>query len=399
MATEFKFPDVGEGITEGEIVKWLVKEGDTIKEHDTIAEVETDKAIVEMPSPVSGKVLKLNYKEGATVKVGEVLAVIGNEGEPVVKPAGAVGYLEEASEVTQTKAAQPVESSSQVLATPAVRRMARDAGVDISKVTGTGEAGRVTEGDLKATKAPEVKIAKKYDMYGYVERVALRGIRKATAARVSDAVNHQALVTSMDEVDVTELVRIREKEKVEAEKKGAHLTYLPFIIKAVVEGLKEFPHLNSELNEEGQEIILKKYYNIGIAVDTPEGLMVPVVKGANQKSMLDIAKEIENFADKAQKREIDLGDLKGGTFTITNIGVLGGTFFTPIPNYPETAILGTGMIHDKAVVVDGEVVVKKVMPLSLTFDHRVLDGAMAQRFLNTVMTHLNDPASILVELR
>jgi pyruvate dehydrogenase E2 component (dihydrolipoamide acetyltransferase) len=194
-------------------------------------------------------------------------------------------------------------------------------------------------------------------------------------------------------------VKVREREKIQAEKQSIHLTYLPFIVKAVIAGLKTYPYLNSELNEEGQEIILKKYYNIGIAVDTPDGLIVPVIKGADEKSILDIAKEIEDFAEKAKKREIDLSDLKGGTFTITNIGVLGGTYFSPIPNYPEVAILGTGAIHDKAVVVDGKIVTRKVLPLSLAFDHRVLDGAMAQRFLNVVMQHLNDPDLILVELK
>lgn len=401
MAYEFKFPDVGEGITEGDIVEWMVKEGDEVKEHQVLGKIETDKAIAEMPSPVAGKILKLNYKPGETVKVGEVIAVIGKEGEkveskpqPVMKPAGAVGYLEEDSEVLQRPHIDTKEAQPQVLATPAVRRLARDLGVDISKMP-----GRVTEEDVRKAKPTEMKVVKKYDMYGYVERVPLRGVRKSTAVHMSEAFKHQALVTSMDEVDVTELVKVREREKMRAEKDGVHMTYLPFIVKALIAGLKAYPYLNSELNEEGQEIILKKYYNIGIAVDTPDGLIVPVVKGADEKNILDIAKEIEDFAEKAKKREINLADLKGGTFTITNIGVLGGLYFSPIPNYPEVAILGTGAIHDKAVVIDGKIVARKVLPLSLAFDHRVLDGAMAQRFLNVVMTHLNDPDLILVELK
>ncbi len=411
MATEFKFPDVGEGITEGELVEWLVKEGDEVKEHQAIARVETDKAIVEIPSPVAGKILKLNHKAGDTVKVGEVLAVIGEEGEKVQekiksemkKSVSVVGELEEAESVTPVKSEMKhvFIGLKEILATPAVRRLARNLSIDLSTVTGSGTSGRITEQDVRKAaeyagvkheeKVEEFKVTKKYDMYGYIEHVPLKGVRKVTAQKMVESVKHIPHVTHMDEVDVTELARIREQKKVGAEKQGIKLTYLPFVIKAVIAGLKEFPLLNSSVDEEHGEIIVKKYYNIGIAVDIGEGLVVPVVKGADQKDVLQIAKDIQELAQKAKERKIDLQDLKGGTFTITNIGSIGGTFATPIINYPEAAILALGMIYEKPVVIESKVVIRKILPLSLAFDHRAVDGAYVARFMNSVILHLQDP--------
>jgi pyruvate dehydrogenase E2 component (dihydrolipoamide acetyltransferase) len=438
MALEFKFPDVGEGIAEGEIVKWRVKEGDSVKEHDTLVEIETDKAIVEIPSPATGTILKILHKEGDTVKVGETLVVIGDKNEtlattsiamaaanipkqetkqPVIKPAGAVGYLEEAPDLEEaTETTEPVPISqdtvkSSIYATPAVRRLARDMGVDISKIKGTGIGGRVTEEDVRSfarntglsqikENLPQVqaKVQKKYDMYGYIERVPLKGVRKVIAEHMVESMRTIPHVTHMEEADVTLLHRHREREKRLAEAKGVKLTYLPFVIKACISALKKHPMFNSTLDEEHNEIIVKKYYNIGVAVATDNGLMVPVIKIADQKSIMAIAREISQLAEKARSREIDLSDLKGGTFTITNIGSLGGTFATPIINHPEVAILALGKIVDRlSVDKEGKIRVRKILPLSLSFDHRVVDGADAAEFVNTIKEILEDPDRIMME--
>jgi pyruvate dehydrogenase E2 component (dihydrolipoamide acetyltransferase) len=279
-------------------------------------------------------------------------------------------------------------------------------GVDINKVQGTGPEGRVLEKDVRqfaegkakpAEEAKEVKKVRKYDLYGYVERIPLRGVRRSIAKAMVKSKYTAPHVSAMDDADVTELWQIREKEKKVAEGKGIKLTILPFIIKAVIAGLTEHPYLNATLDEENEEILLKKYFNIGLATDTPEGLMVPVVKNAKEKSIFELAQESAQLAEKARNRTIDLADLKGGTFTITNYGAVRGTYGTPIINYPEVAILGIGKIQDRPVVRDGKVVVRKILPLSLSFDHRVVDGAEAARFLSTVIARLEDPDLILLE--
>jgi pyruvate dehydrogenase E2 component (dihydrolipoamide acetyltransferase) len=417
MAFEFKFPDIGEGLTEGEIVHWLVKEGDEIKEGDPLVEVETDKALAEIPSPRTGVILKILAKEKEVVKVGQVIVVIGERGEALTAPSpkpksvGVVGELEEAPEEAPavTVKVEPVKTtlvSEHVLATPAVRALARELSVDINKVQGTGPEGRVLEKDVKqfaegkAKPVEEVKKpakVKKYDLYGYVERIPLRGVRRSIAKAMVKSKYTAPHVSAMDEADVTELWKIREKEKKVAESKGIKLTILPFLIKAVIAGLTQHPYLNATLDDENEEIILKKYFNIGLATDTPEGLMVPVVKNAKDKSIFDLAQEMAQLAEKARNRTIDLADLKGGTFTITNYGTVRGIYGTPIINYPEVAILGVGRIQDMPVVRRGKMVVRKMIPLSLSFDHRVVDGAEAARFLNTVIARLEDPDLILLE--
>jgi len=419
MPFEFKFPDIGEGLTEGEIVRWLVKEGDEVKEGQPLVEVETDKALAEIPSPKTGVILKILAKEKEIVKVGQVMIVIGEKGEalaappPKPKSVGVVGELEEAPEeapavAPRGEAVRPTFVSPHALATPAVRALAKELGVDINKVKGTGPEGRVLEKDVRQAvevkeKPVEVKPVeapkkvRKYDLYGYVDRIPLRGVRRSIAKAMVKSKYTAPHVTTMDEADVTELWKIREKEKKAAEKKGIKLTILPFIIKAVLAGLKEHPYLNATLDDEDEEIILKKYYNIGVATDTPEGLMVPVVKNANDKSILQLAGELTQLAEKARSRTIDLADLKGGTFTITNYGALGGIYGTPIINHPEVAILGTGKIKDMPVVMDGKIEIRKILFLALSFDHRVVDGAEAARFLNTVIARLEDPDLILLE--
>lgn len=409
MAKEFRFPDVGEGITEGEIVKWFVKVGDEVKEHQALGEVETDKAIVEMPSPYVGTVLKIGPKEGDTVKVGDILVVIGEKGEnieskPEVKPAGVVGYLEEAKEETKTEEAKEIKhetkSEEAVLATPAIRKLAKELGMDLSTIKGSGPDGRITEEDVKNApkgESPELKVMRKYDMWGYIDRMPLKGIRKIISEHMIKSAFTAPHVTHFDEVDATKLAQVREEQKKDAEMKGIKLTYLPFVVKAVVAALQQFPRMNSSLDEENETIIVKKYYNIGIAVDTESGLMVPVIKGADKKHLFDIAHEANELAEKARNRKIDLMDLKGGSFTITNIGSIGGYHATPIINYPEVAILMTGKMYEKLVLEEGKIKVKKFLPLSLSFDHRVVDGADAARFANAVKQYLENPEMILNE--
>jgi pyruvate dehydrogenase E2 component (dihydrolipoamide acetyltransferase) len=405
MAVEFKFPDLGEGIAEGEVKKWLVKEGDTVTKDQSLAEVETDKAVVEIPSPEAGKVLRLYHKEGELVKVGEVLAVIGREGEAqtTVKDVQPEERPPSVSVVGDLPTEEVVVSSStvkrtdrEVLATPAVRRSAREKGLDLTQVRPSGAQGQVLEADLERKAAP--RTVPKFDIYGYVDRIPMRGIRRTTAKRMLESQQKVAAVTSMEQADVTRLVEIRERLKGSMkEKRGVNLTYIPFIITALVRALKAHPILNSVIDDEREELVVKKYYNIGVAVAIEDGLMVPVIKAADQKSLWELAEEVASLAKSAQERKVDLADLKGGTFSITNYGVFGGTYGTPIVNYPETAILGLGRIMDAPLVVDGKVQVRKVLPLSLTFDHRAYDGAVAAKFLKDLVNLLENPEHLLLE--
>src|SRR3989344_4890767 len=413
MPKEFKFPDLGEGIEEGRIVRWDIKEGDKVEEHQAVGEIETDKAVGEIPSPFSGTILKINFKEGETVKVGEILFVVGEKGETLrqaqgkMRPAGAVGYLEEApEEPSEVKPPQvppsPLRKEPTILTTPATRKLAKELGVDLVKLIPTGIGGRVTEQDVrKASKGVEVKppqivVKRKYDMWGYVDRIPLKGIRRAIARHMIESVSHAPHVTIMDEADVSELIKLKEKEKSKAEAQGVYLTFLPFIMKACLGAIRNFPLLNSTLDEENDEIIVKKYYNFGFAVDVDgEGLVVPVVKGVDLKSIFDIAKELKDLSDKARQKKLDLQDMRGGTFTITNFGSIGSSFATPIINYPEVSILGLGKIKEKPVAEKGKIFVKPILPLSLAFDHRVLDGAYAVRFLNLLISILQNPENLL----
>lgn len=384
MAKDFKFPDVGEGITEGEIVKWLVEEGDEVNADQTLAEIETDKAIVEMPSPYAGTVLKRYFKNKDIVKVGQVLVTIGEKGEtPRKEVAAAVG---------------------EVLATPKIRKLAQEHGVDLRSVQGSGPQGRITEEDVRAAriktdakldKAPVIKVKAKFDFYGSIERIPLRGVRRATAKRMAQSVSTAAHVTHFDEADVTTLVELREKMKTEVPASGVKLTYLPFIIKALIASLRLHPLFNASLDDENEEILVKKYYNIGIAIDIPEGLIVPVIKGADLKSLHEIAHDIQSLAESAKTRSLDLADLKGGTFSITNVGAISGEAATPIINYPEVAILATMKIADRVRAENGLAKVRKTLPLCLSFDHRVVDGAEAARFMKDLIGFLEKPADLI----
>ncbi len=354
MPYEFKFPDVGEGIQEGEIVKWLVKKGDKVKEDQIVGQIETDKAVVDIPSPKSGTILQINFKEGNVVKVGQVMLVIGDKNEKVSN---------KKEEIKESKKGNSVVGS-----------------LEEAKKIGAFNFVKKNSQISQPKEESKLVVKKKYDLYGYIERIPIKGIRKATAEKMSQANLNVAHVTHMDEAIVDKLIELREKEKKEAEKKKIKLTLLPYIIKALIKALKEFPLINSSI--ENDEIIVKKYYNLGIAVDSEEGLVVPVIKGADQKDIFTIAKEIDKLANEVKSRKINLMDLKGSTFTITNVGSIGGLFATPIVNYPETAIIALGRIYQKATVINNDVKVKQVLPFSITFDHRVVDGAYIAHFSN-----------------
>ncbi len=429
MAFEFKLPDLGEGLTEGEILKWLVKPGDPLEEGQIFVQVETDKAVVDIPSPRKGVVLKVGAKEGEVVQVGRVLLVIGEPGEkieeakPVEQPrahppsVGVVGELEEAPEEKEPEvsrkpaAPQPIPApppkEGPILAVPMVRKLAQELKVDLKRVQGSGPQGRITKEDvIKASKekpTPEKepekpsKEAPAADSYGTVERVPLRGLRRSIAQAMTKSQATIPHAATIDEADIGQLLALRAKAKEKAVQKKIHLTILPFVIKALIAALQEHPYLNASMDDEKGEIILKKYYNIGLAVDTKDGLMVPVIKKVRGKNIFQLASELWELSEKARNRTIDLADLKGGTFTITNYGAMGGIFGFPIIHHPEVAILGMGKVYEKPIVVDGKIEIRKVLPLSLSFDHRVVDGAEAVRFLNALIEFLQDPGLILME--
>lgn len=421
MTLEFRFPDVGEGITEGTLIKWLVKEGDTVKSDQPVAEIETGKAVVEIPAPRVGKIEKFFFKEGAVVKVGEVLFSMSGEGEdkPIGRPAakvekrresfGVVGELNETPQQmapVQAKSKPVKEIDAHIEVLPSTRKLAKDLGVDLSQIKGSGSDGRLTSEDVQkaaqimrgenatAQKAPQVH----FEKYGRILTIPLTPVRKEIAKRMTISAYTSPHAVAMEEIEVSELAKVREKQKVFAENKGIHLTFMAFIVKACVAVLKEHPYLNAFLDEKKQEIIVKQYYNIGVAVDTPQGLMVPNVKEAEKKSIIGVAHEIELLAQKARDRTISLEDMQGGTFTITNYGSIAGIFGVPIINYGESAILGVGRIQEKPVVKNGQIVIGKVLPVSLSFDHRVVDGAQAAEFLGDLKKHLEDPSFLLVEI-
>jgi len=409
MPFDFVLPDLGEGITKGEIRKWTVKEGDAVEEHQTVLEIETDKAIVEVPSPRKGKVLKIRKAEGETAQVGETLMTISLEGEAVEQKAAeerkaerpksvsVVGVLPEEEELIEERgsgARKEEVRKAEVLATPAVREQARKLGISLDSVKGSGPSGSITSDDLKKVSA---KTPAAEDNRGPVERVPFKGLRKTIARNLMTSQRTAVSVTGMDDADITELWELREREKKALQARGVHLTFLPFFIKAVQHSLVEHPMLNASVDEAKEEIMVKKYYNIGVAVDTPEGLMVPVIRDAGRKTVLELAEEIQELSRKARERKITLEELKGGTFTITNYGHFGGTYATPVINYPEVAILGAGKISDKPWVKDARIVIRKVLPLSLTFDHRVTDGVDASLFLKKIISYLEDPALLFIE--
>lgn len=391
MAFQVVLPDLGEGLVEAELQRVLVKAGDDVLEEQPLVEVMTDKATVTIPSPRRGRVTRLLRAEGEMVKVRSPLL------ELEVEPA----------QTQEPRTANTAPASGSPAATPAVRAMARQLGIDLHAVAGTGPEGRVTKEDLEAHAAPEGPTPgaprpagdlepSSAAAPGSVEVVPLRGVRKRIAENMARSTRTAAQFTFVEEVDVTELARLRARVAARAE--GVKVTFLPFILKAVVAALKRHPELNASLDEAKGELQLKRWYDIGIASSTPQGLMVPVVRRADQRSLLDLAREVDRLATESRAGRGRAQDMGGSTFTITSLGALGGLFATPVIHYPEVAILGVHRIRPTPVVRDGQVVIRDVMHLSLTSDHRVVDGHVAAAFTYAVIGYLEDPAALFMEL-
>lgn len=403
----FKFADIGEGIHDGVILNWKVNEGDSIKDGDTLCIIETDKVNAEIPSPVDGIIHALGFKEGDSVKVGEVLAVIDDGSsqevqkkqevkeevkietstEPEEKQStGVVGDIEVSDEVIEYKQSVKSETKKRVLATPVARKLAKDLGIDIHEVSGTGENGRVLKTDIRNHKKPVAR--------GNEERVKVTKLRKTIAENMVKSKSIIPHTTMMDEVIVDHLVEVRNSIKNEFDVK---ITFMPFIIKALTNSLKKHPIFNSSYDDETEEIIYKHYYNIGVAVDTPDGLILPNIKNTDQLSIVEIADQMNTLKEKAQNRTLTLQELQQGTISITNYGVFDSTFGAPVIKHPEVAIIGIGRIIQKPVVKDGNIEISYVLPLSMSIDHRVIDGGDAGRFLKDFKSYLMNPVKLLVE--
>jgi len=438
LSFQFRLPDIGEGIHEGEIVKWFVKPGDKVQEDDVLCEVQNDKAVVEIPSPVDGTVEEVLVEEGTVAVVGDILITFDAPGYEDIQFKGDHGHdapKEEAKTEAQVQgtaeagdavakepvqtpaAAEEVDPSRRIIAMPSVRKFARDKGVDIRTVSGTGKNGRISKEDIEAflnggaaapaaTEAAEATPAAEQEAPKPLAipegdfpetREKMSGIRKAIAKAMVNSKHTAPHVTLMDEVEVSNLVAHRKKYKEVAAAKGIKLTFLPYVVKALTSALKEFPALNTSLDDATSEIVHKHYYNIGIAADTEKGLLVPVVKNADRKGIFNISNEINELAGKARDGKLAPTEMKGASCTISNIGSAGGQWFTPVINHPEVAILGIGRIAEKAIVKDGEIVAAPVLALSLSFDHRMIDGATAQNAMNHIKRLLNDPELLLME--
>lgn len=488
MAIEFKLPDLGEGIHEAEVQVVMVKEGDTVKEDQPILEVETDKAVVQIPSPVSGTIEKIHCKAGDTVTVGSIMITFGSgeaaKSEKAAKEtaktaatakeaaaSAAKGSTKEhaavaaplsalAAAATQAQQGRNANGNGvihsgnrPVPAAPATRRLARELGVDLHLVRGTGPAGRVMKEDVRNhiegtleqsiaatplgakasgavsprsnTAAPAQagqSLATKYgdnaaaaepltfqgmsaapadlpdfSKYGKIERIPLRSIRRKIAQNMATSWSRIPHVTTFDEADITQLDEFIGKHQEQAKQKGARFTMTIFALKALASGLKKYPQFNASLDERSGELVFKHYYNIGVAVATERGLIVPVIKNVDQKSVMELALELAEIADKTRSGKIELDRLQGGTFTLTNIGAIGGTSMSPMINYPECAILGMAKAKQKPVVRDGKIEIGMILPLALSFDHRIADGAEAAYFVQHVVQRLQDPLTFLLE--
>ncbi|XGC81497.1 dihydrolipoyllysine-residue acetyltransferase [Bdellovibrio bacteriovorus] len=436
---DVKLPELGEGVTEGELVKWLVKPGDSVKADQAIAEVLTDKATVEVPTPVAGVVKDVKFKTGDVVKVGSTMITLEGAGgataaaAPAQPPAGAQREIPASAHANFAAASAPTQAStstapagasagifppvadSKVLATPATRRLAREMGVDINTLGGSGLAGRVTREDVMSAKggasggtsakAPAAGGGMTIPKPSYQgpagaaeERVPLIGIRKKIAENMQRSKHVIPHFTIMDEAKVDAMVALREGLKEHAEKQGTKITYLPIVIKALIATIREFPMFNASIDDAAGEVVYKKYFNIGFAADTPNGLVVPVIKNADQKSILEISKEILDLSKRARDGKLKPDEMKGATITVTNIGSIGGTYATPVINHPEVAILGMYKIDEKPVIKNGQLAAIKVMNYTMTADHRLIDGAVAARFLAAFIARIENPGKLLVEL-
>ena len=428
MAFEFKLPDIGEGIHEGEIVKWFVKAGDQIEEDDVLAEVQNDKSVVEIPSPVSGTIEEVLVDEGTVAVVGDTIVKIdapdaeemqfkGSDEDSSEESAPAEEESNEEAPVASASSDEDVDESKRVKAMPSVRKYAREKGVNIKAVSASGKNGRVTKEDIDAHLSGDTQASNESAAQETTEATSTSGqstavstegefpettekipaMRKAIAKAMVNSKHTAPHVTLMDEIDVQELWDHRKKFKEVAAEQGTKLTFLPYVVKALVSALKKYPALNTSFNEEAGEIVHKHYWNIGIAADTDRGLLVPVVKNADRKSMFAISDEINELAVKARDGKLSADEMKGATCTISNIGSAGGQWFTPVINHPEVAILGIGRIAQKPIVKDGEIVAAPVLSLSLSFDHRQIDGATGQNAMNHIKRLLNNPELLLME--
>ncbi|WP_369041525.1 dihydrolipoamide acetyltransferase family protein [Staphylococcus warneri] len=434
MAFEFRLPDIGEGIHEGEIVKWFVKAGDTIEEDAVLAEVQNDKSVVEIPSPVSGTVEEVLVDEGTVAVVGDIIVKIdapdaeemqfkGNHSddssseEPKEEAAKEESASSQESQPAASTQDAEVDENRTIKAMPSVRKYARDNGVNIKAVAGSGKNGRITKEDIDAhlnggatqtasnesaastseetTTTSATQSVPEGDFPETTEKIP--AMRKAIAKAMVNSKHTAPHVTLMDEIDVQQLWDHRKKFKEIAAEQGTKLTFLPYVVKALVSALKKYPALNTSFNEEAGEIVHKHYWNIGIAADTDRGLLVPVVKHADRKSIFQISDEINELAVKARDGKLTSDEMKGATCTISNIGSAGGQWFTPVINHPEVAILGIGRIAQKPIVKDGEIVAAPVLALSLSFDHRQIDGATGQNAMNHIKRLLNNPELLLME--
>ena len=441
----FKFPDIGEGLTEGIVVEWYVDKGTAVKVGQPLVKMETDKVVTDIPSPREGVIAARYGKVGETVHVGETLVEIeiageaGSEGVAVAagtagvavaavaaaaaaavpeteaveeKGAGVVGTLEVASnnaylpaseEGTEARPAAKKGEARKVLATPVARAMAREMNIDINLVTGTGPAGRIMKSDIQnfhglaaTVKAAPAATASAMPAGDLIEVVPMSQMRKSIAKNMLRSKQSTAHMTLFEEPEVSALMAARAKYREEYKKEDISLTYLPFVIRAVVAALKRHRDLNAEMDQEKGNIIYKNYYNIGIAVSTPEGLVVPVIRNADTLSIKELSKALSEIAVKSRDRKLTLDDMKDGTFSITNYGAIGGWFGVPVINYPQSGILGIGRIYQKPVVENGEIRVGNVMPLSLSVDHRIVDGAGATEFLLDVASGIADPLSLIM---
>jgi pyruvate dehydrogenase E2 component (dihydrolipoamide acetyltransferase) len=418
MAFDFYMPDIGEGVVEGEIVGWKVKVGDTVKLDQPLVEVMTDKATVELPSPRAGVIAKINFKDGDICPVGKVLVVIEEAGGVPATKSAPPPPAHHAPAPTpaprsaangggqQIQVVDATDARARVLATPATRKLARQLGVEIGRVPATGKHGRVTTEDVKqfggnggAMVRHQPPVASAKSALGYAEeRVPLRGMRKKIAEAMARSVHTAAHFTYVEEIDMTELVAVRDRAKARAAERGVKLNYLPFIVKAIVSGLKKWPMLNASLDEATQEIVLKKYYNIGIAAQGPNGLVVTTIRDADLRSIFDISREIERLAQAVKTNTVTRDDLTGSTFTVSSLGKLGGVLATPIINFPEVAIVGVHKIEEKPAVRGGQIVIRHLMNLSISVDHRLADGWDGAMFLQDVKSLLEDPTTMFMEM-
>jgi len=402
MAFEVKLPDIGEGVAEGEIVRWLVKAGDSVREDQPLVEVMTDKASVEIPSPRTGTIAGLHAEEGEMVPVGTVIVTIAVAGEAATATPAAASHAPAAAPVAAASAVAPAMSGApaagRIEATPAVRALARESGVALERVTGTGPGGRITADDVKAAAAVATPVGSAAPAVSGAEtRVPLRGMRRKIAEHMRRSLSTAAQFTFVAECDFTGLVEHRRGLAARAEAAGIKLTYLAYVFRALPAVLQQFPLLNASLDDAAGEVVLKHGYHLGLATNTDDGLTVPIVHDADQRGLFALAREIARLADGARAHTLELRELQGGTFTVTSTGTRGGLLATPILHHPQVAILGVHAITQKPAVVHGQIVARDMGNLSLSLDHRVVDGQVGADFLYTLIERLQKPAEWLAE--